>query len=240
MDLTQIILIILILFVASATQGLSGFAFQLISVPLLAMVIGIKNSVALAALFGFTVNIYLIIKLKEHLKFFDLRNLLFGAFIGVPIGAYFLAKANEQLLEHILGIIIFLFVFLSLIKIIKPVGISKYWGYVFGFISGLFGGAFNTNGPPVVIYFLLQGIEKESLKASIAGYFLFTLSLIIISHFVAGVVPLKTYLIYFEFFPVVLLGAYVGHKLFGKVPTEVYNKIILIILGFISISLMLR
>ncbi len=240
MDFTQILLIVLILLTASTTQGLSGFAFQLISVPLLAMVIGIKSAVVLAALFGYTVNIYLLIVLKEHLKFFRLKKLFFGALIGVPIGAYFLAQANELLLEHLLGAIIFIFVFFSLIKIIKPIGISEYWGYAFGFISGLLGGAFNTNGPPVIIYFYLQGIEKESLKASIAGYFLFTLTLIIISHFIAGIVPLKTYLMYFEFFPVVILGAFIGQRLFGKVPSETYNKIILVLLGLVSISLILR
>ncbi len=240
MDLVQILLMILILLLASTTQGLSGFAFQLISVPLLSMLIGIKSAVVLAALFGFTVNVYLIIVLKKHLKFFKLKRLIFGALTGVPIGAYFLAKANEQLLEHILGLIILLFVLSSLAKIIKPIGISGYWGYFFGFISGLLGGAFNTNGPPVVIYFLLQGIQKEELKASIAGYFLFTLTLIIISHFVAGIVPWRTYLVYFEFFPVVILGAFFGQKLFGKVQTETYNKIVLVILGVVSVSLLLR
>ncbi len=240
MDLIQILLVVLILLIASATQGLSGFAFQLISVPLLAMVIGIKEAIVLAALFGFTVNIYLIIVLKKHLKFFRLKKLIWGALFGVPLGAYFLAKANTILLEHLLGLIIFLFVFFSLIKIIKPININDAWGYLFGFISGLLGGAFNTNGPPVVIYFYLKGINKEDLKASIAGYFLFTLSLIIISHFVANVTPAKTYLLYLEFFPVVIIGAFIGQKLFGKIPTETYNKIILVLLGFISISLLLK
>jgi uncharacterized membrane protein YfcA len=240
MDYTTLLFVGLILLFASTTQGLSGFGFQLISVPLLVLVIGIKDAVVLAALCGYVVNIYLIIALRQHLKFFTLKRLILGALFGVPLGAYFLAKANSLLLEHILGIVIFLFVFFSFVKIIKPTGISDNWGYLFGLISGLLGGAFNTNGPPVVIYFYLQGIEKERLKASIAGYFLFTLSLIVISHFVAGIGSKHVYVMFLEAFPIVLLGAFLGNKLFKRIPTELYNKVILFLLGLISISLILR
>ena len=146
---------IIILF-ASFVQGFSGFGFALVSIPLLSILIDIKEAVPLAALCGFVINIFLVIELKNHIRLFELKNLLIGSVIGIPIGTYFLSEANPELIRILLGIIILLFVFLSLTRLIENNGINLRWGYLFGILSGLLGGAFNTNGPPVLIYFYLQ------------------------------------------------------------------------------------
>lgn len=230
----------LIIFLAAFVQGLSGFGFQLVAIPLLSMFINIKEAIPLAALAGYLVNIYLIISLRQHIKIFTLRRLIIGAVIGIPIGAYFLRNANPILIEHLLGILIILFVILTHFNVIKKIGMNVNWGYIFGLISGVIGGAFNTNGPPIIIYFYLQGMDKEELKASITGYFIFTSTVIVLSHIVFGVSTLSTYIDFIKLSPAILLGIFTGNALFKRINTGIYNFVILIILFVLGLSLLLR
>lgn len=234
MDTTFILIGFIILF-ASFTQGFNGFGFQLVSLSLLSVLIDLKHAIPLCALFGFVINIYLIFHLKEHIKFFELKKLITGSIIGIPIGVFFLAEAEPGLIKLILGIVLIIFVLMSLTNIVKSSGINVRWGYVFGLFSGLLGGAFNTNGPPVLIYFYLQGWDKIKLKASITGFFLVSTILIISSHAVLGLTTKAVLSDFLKFLPFVLAGQFMGVIMFGKIYSELYRKIILYFLLVIAV-----
>lgn len=234
------IMLLLIIFIAAFVQGLSGFGFQLVALPLLSLVINIKEAIPLAALCGYLVNIYLIISLRQHIKIFTLKRLIVGATVGIPIGAYFLASADPVIVERLLGIFIVSFALLTYFKVIKNIGLNVNWGYIFGLFSGLLGGAFNTNGPPIIVYFYLQGLNKEELKASITGYFIFTSSLIVLSHLVSGLATTETYISFLKFIPIVLIGIVTGNMVFKRINSGMFNFIILIILFVLGVSLLFR
>lgn len=239
MDTTEI-LVILTVTAGAFIQGFSGFGFALFSLPILSFLIGIKTAVPLIALCGLTNNIFLVIDLKQHIKPFELKRLITGAVIGIPLGAIFLSKADPDLLKTLLGILVIIFVLLSLFQLIKPRGVNKNYGYLFGLMSGLLGGAFNTNGPPILIYFYLQGWDKFKQKASITGFFIVTSLVIVITHSITGVINMSV-LSYFVYSALgVILGSYLGVKLFNKVSTKVFNKILLYGLLVISFFLIFR
>lgn len=234
MDIIFILIGLIILF-ASFTQGLSGFGFQLVALSLLSLLIDLKHAIPLCALFGLVINIYLIIHYKEHIKFFELKKLIIGSIIGIPIGVYFLSEADSGTIKLILGIVLLIFVFLSLTKFVKAEGINQLWGYLFGFMSGILGGAFNTNGPPVLIYFYLQGWDKLRLKATVTGFFLISTIIIISSHAISGLTTKLVLTDFLKFLPFVLIGQFFGVKLFGKVSSVTYYRFILIFLSAASL-----
>jgi len=149
-------------------------------------------------------------------------------------------KRNGYAIECILGIFIVSFALLTYFKVIKNIGLNVNWGYIFGLFSGLLGGAFNTNGPPIIVYFYLQGLNKEELKASITGYFIFTSSLIVLSHLVSGLATTETYISFLKFIPIVLIGIVTGNMVFKRINSGMFNFIILIILFVLGVSLLFR
>ncbi|MCO6473764.1 MAG: sulfite exporter TauE/SafE family protein [Melioribacteraceae bacterium] len=229
--------IIAVLFAASFTQGMTGFGFALVSIPLLSMMMELKEAVALGALGGLVVNIYLIIKLRSFVKFFDLKNLIIGSVIGIPLGTYMLNDLSPHILKIILGIIVILFVLLSVFKIIKQRNINTNLGYIFGFASGLLGGALNTNGPPILIYFYLNGYDKFKQKASITGFFLIASMFIVLSHALTGITSTTTLKNFGIALPFILTGIFLGSRAFGKISTLIYDRIILGFLFIVSIYL---
>ncbi len=238
--LEEIILIGLIIFLASFNQGLTGFGFALTSLPLLSLIIDIKEAIPLAAICGLVVNIYLTIKLKSHIDFKDIRLLILGSITGIPLGVYFLSYADQDLILKILAVIILVFVLLNTTQFIKPFNIDNKWGVLFGFFSGLLGGAFNTNGPPVLIYFYLKDWDKFKQKASITGFFIVASILIVSSHAVSGVTTKSILLKSLYAQPFLLSGLLLGSAVFPKVTTKLYRQLILIFLTTMSLILILR
>ncbi|MDZ7764518.1 MAG: sulfite exporter TauE/SafE family protein [Melioribacteraceae bacterium] len=169
----ETILIGLIIFLAAFNQGLTGFGFAITSIPLLSLIIDIKEAIPIAALCGMFLNVYLTIQLRKSIKFDDIKLLILGSAFGIPVGAYFLSTADPFIVEKILAAIILSFVLLNSTNFIKPSGIENKWGPLFGFASGILGGAFNTNGPPILIYLYLKDWNKYKQKATITGFFYF-------------------------------------------------------------------
>jgi len=233
--ISSFITIALILFVASFLQGLTGFGFALISMPLLSLIIDIREAIPLCAIFGLLISLYLMYQLKDHVIVFELKRLIVGALVGIPIGVYFLAHTGPVLLQTILAIIIITFVTLTLSGILKPIGLDRKWGYLFGSLSGILGGAFNTGGPPVLVYVYLQGWDKNKQKASLSGYFVVTAAFVVVSHAITGITTLHTlsYLLYF--LPFVLFGLMFGSRLFNRISSGIYSKMVLI--GLLGIGL---
>ena len=236
----QFVIIALILFTAAFIQGFSGFGFAIVSIPLLVFLIGVKAAIPLAALLGLVINIYLIIKLHQHINISELKNVLIGAVIGIPFGVYFLANTDAGAIETFLGVLILAFAIVSLIGKFQPKSINPNWGYGFGLVAGVLGGAFNTNGPPVLIYFYLSGFDKFKQKASITGFFLVNSVMIVIWHAVSGLTNSAILLDFAYYLPFVVAGFVIGDHFFGKVSPELFNKIILIGLVIMGIFLVIR
>ncbi|MBK9232189.1 MAG: sulfite exporter TauE/SafE family protein [Anaerolineae bacterium] len=53
--------------------------------------------------------------------------------------------------------------------------------YLAGFLAGLLGGAYNTPGPPVIIYGTLQGWPRNEFRSILQALFLFSSALVIAS-----------------------------------------------------------
>lgn len=236
MDISYIAAAAIIL-IGAFTQGLTGFGFAMISVPLLSVFMEIKAAITLGALCGLIINAVLFLRFKKEFRPNEIKPLIIGAFFGIPTGALFLRDADPHLVKVILGIIILSFSLLSLSEIIKPAGISMKWGYFSGILSGILGGAFNTNGPPVLIYFYLQGWSKEKVRTMLTGYFTFTSILIVSSHAAAGLISSVILVQFLSLIPVTVLGLFAGDRIFSRISSKIYNKVILYTLTGVALVL---
>ncbi len=236
---TEILLISLVVLAGAFIQGFSGFGFALVTMPLLSMIMPVKEAVPLVALCGLIINLWLVIELRQHLEFAEVKYLIAGSVLGIPAGAYFLSSAPTGALKIILGIIVLLFVIFTIFRFIKHTGVKKEYGIIYGLLSGLLGGAFNTNGPPVLIYFYLKGWDKTRQKSMITGFFIFSSTFIVLTHLIGGISSGKTYIDFLTTLPAVLIGIFIGTRLFSKVSTEFFNKFILIGLTVIAVILII-
>src|SRR5690606_21418673 len=98
----------------------------------------------------------LVVVIQDHKKihFHSAKWLIFYAILGIPLGIIVLIYGSELLIKMGLGLLIIGYALYSLFnnnsKTLRED--NKVWLFVCGFLSGVFGGAYGLNGPPLVLY----------------------------------------------------------------------------------------
>lgn len=228
----------IVILVASFVQGLTGFGFSLLAVPLLTIVIGVKNAVTLGVICGICVTFYNFWTLRKHFTLISIRELAIGSLVGIPFGSYFLRETHSDVIRDMLGMVILAFVIFSLLNLPRMPSLNRLWGYLFGMAAGLCGGAVSVSGPPILIYSYIKDWNKEEFKGTIAAYFFATGLLIFASHLVTGSTNGMTLLRFIALSPFLVLGAFSGHYFFGRINSTAFRRIILGILLILGISML--
>lgn len=234
------LIIIPVIFIAAFIRSAFGFGDALIAMPMLAVFIGLKVATPIVGLCAVTYSILILIREWRKVKFENVAVLVLTSAIGIPLGIYFLKGNYENFLKIILGIIIITF---SLYNILKPKLVhikSDRSAFLFGILSGILGGAYNTNGPPVVIYGVLRKWDSKTLRATLQAFFLPSGILIAISHFFAGLWTSEVLINFLVLIPVLTIGVIVGNVAHNKIKQEKFNIYIFYLLILLGIFLLFK
>jgi uncharacterized membrane protein YfcA len=109
------------------------------------------------------------------------------------------------------------------------------YAWPFGFLAGVLGGAYNTSGPPVVIYGTLRRWSPDHFRATLQCYFLCTYVATLVSHGVARLLTPVVFELFFWALPGIGLGLYVGGKVHRMIPTPVFSRVIFSLLVVIGV-----
>ena len=226
-----------IIFLSSGVQGLSGFGFALVSMSLLPHFFPITFVTPLVALISALVTFYVFLTLRSHFDIRKLSPLLIGSLFGVPLGVFGLVHLNELLIIRVFALFLFLYALYSLVGREPSFSLSRRWGYLFGFVSGCLGGAYNTSGPPAIIYTSLQDWNKNEATITLQSYFIVTACLIIFMNSINGLVTVEVLTCAGVIVPFALLGVVVGSYFFSRIRQETFKRIVFTLLLLVSAAL---
>jgi hypothetical protein len=229
--------ILIIFFCAAFTQGLTGFGFALVSIPLLVLFIDIKTAVPLCMLSGLVITAFLSMRLRAHLDWRKFTPLLFGSLPGILVGTFFLIKANAPLFKLLLGTMLIGYSLYRLVLVPRPRSVNKVWGWAAGFASGAISAAFSAGGPPTIIYATLTGWNKDQIKSTLSIFFFLSGVATAAAHAMSGLTTAKVLGLSAVTLPGVLAGVWAGSLLYGRFKTEGYVK--LVMLGLILMGLLM-
>jgi uncharacterized membrane protein YfcA len=137
---------------AGFVQSLTGFGFGLVSMSLMPLVIGVKQAAAISTVFSFLATITTFFR---HYREYNWRlgfAFLVAVCVGVPIGVFFLEKADERVLIKVLGGIMLAFAAREFLFGGPPKAIPPALTIPLGLFSGGLSGAFNLGGMPSAAY----------------------------------------------------------------------------------------
>jgi len=229
--------VLIILFFSTLTRSTFGFGDAMLAMPLLSMVTGIHFATPLVALVATTIAVSILLTQWRKVDFSAAWRLIAGAFVGIPVGLIYLKTLPEPLIKGILALVIFLFSSFNLLKRLNWHIRNENWAFLFGFTGGMLGGAYNTNGPPVIIYGTLRHWKQENLRATLQGFFLPSGGMILIGHAVAGLWTREVLKGYLISLPVVLGAVLLGGYLHRKISPGVFVPVIYLLLMGISLLL---
>lgn len=234
------IYIILISFLATLIRSTFGFGEGLVAVPLLALFLPIDVAVPLAVMLSIAIALLVVIQDHRHIHIQSAKWLILFALPGIPIGLYLMLHLEQEYTKAALGILICLFSLYSILKKPHPQKqkLAKSWLLLCGFLSGLLGGAYGLNGPPLVYYGDRQGWTAKHFRATLQAYFLPASSLALLGYFLQSLVT-QTVLQYFLIaLPAAIPAIYIGRWINKKFTTNGFFKIVYIFLLLLGILLL--
>lgn len=220
-------LLIAIVFLAALLQTTSGFGFALMAMPLAALVIGVNAAAPLVALVGCTLYAVNLARYRRGLEWRALWPLALAAALGVPLGVWALDNLNEGLVKSALGVILMAYALYSLWRPQTEPLRSDLWAWPAGFLAGVLGGAFNTPGPPVILYGDLKQWPRDLFRSTLQALFLFSGSLVILSHAAAGNLTTAIIPTYLLLLPALLLGVWIGSRVDRRLSTRRFRLLVL-------------
>ena len=211
----------MVVFIATLIRSAFGFGEALIAVPLLALRIPISTAAPLAVLISVVVAGVIVAQDWRKIELNSAAWLVVSSLFGIPLGLLLLTRVNDHLAKMILGLIITGFALYSLTAK-RNLHLKKdhiLWLLGAGFCSGILGGAYGMNGPPLAIYGALRRWSPQHFRATLQGYFLPASLAGLIGYAILGLLVPAVARYFLLSLPVVivaiLLGRALNHRLRG-------------------------
>lgn len=242
--MTEELFVVFVIFLAVFTQSVSGFGTALVAMALLPAVIGIYQATPLVALVMTTIEVYLLIYYREALNIGAIWRIIVAALAGIPLGILWLSRLDENITMPVLGLFILLYAIYALIeaftnRIRLPKLENPAWAYASGLIAGILGGAYNTSGPPVIIYGNCRRWETTEFKSNLQGFFLLSSFVIVIGHAWNRNLTPDVWQYYLWSIPAMVVGVFTGTRLDRYLKPETFRRFVLVLLVIMGMRLIL-
>jgi len=228
-------------FGAAFVRGLTGFGMAIILVPLLGMLMPPEQAVVLGIILQLLIGPVGFRRIANDADRRTAVPIALLAMLATPLGMIAL-KAVTPDVARLLIAIIAIGAFLLILMPQHPDGHRPGRGAIgaTGIASGILTGFAAMPGPPVVPFYLRQRIEPATARASMMLVFFATAIAGTAASLWLGLATTKLFVLSLLLFLPMVLGDYVGTRLFGRVPVPVWRTIVAVVLGAAGISALVR
>ena len=225
----------IVFFLAGLTQGLTGFGFGLIAVPILGFIISPKMIAPMVVIYTSFTNLLVLNNAKAHLNLKRIYVLTAAGVLSIPLGTLIISYLTADHLRLFIGSAVTLSAILMSLGIRRRIVRERLVSAMVGVVSGILSGSIAIGGPPVILFFSNQEVPREEFRANIAAYFFPINVAANISFYIAGLLTLDIVLYALWFVPALTLGVIVGNKYNSLLSENIYRRVALIIVFFAGI-----
>lgn len=226
-------------FLGGFTSGLTGFAAGLVVSGIWLQILTPLQTAVLIAAYGIVNQAYGIWKVRNALQWRRILPFIIGGAVGVPIGATLVTFLNPAHLRIGVGVLLIVYSAYNLARpTFTPIKSNSATDGGIGILNGLLGGLTGLGGVISTIWVQLGGGPKDAQRAIFQPVLFFTMTMATLTFAAAGhlanVDILKLFLMGL---PALLLGLWIGVRLYGKLDDTTFRKAILILLLISGLSL---
>jgi uncharacterized membrane protein YfcA len=229
----------LITFFAFLILSLTGFAQALLAMPLLIPLIGLSNAAPLVALLTLVATLLLLVRYYQHIRLRTVWRYALASVVGIPVGVHLLDYIDGKTGMVALAVVVIGYSLYSLLNLHLPHLKNDIWAYGFGFLTGVLSGAYNTGGPPAVIYATAVRWKPDEFRGNMRGISLLNSVIVVATHAVSGNLTPQVWGYFAYTLPALLIGTALGMLLVPRIPAPVFQKLVLVLLLVLGIQLLL-
>ena len=232
-------LAILAIFLGAFTQSMTGFGSALVAMSVLPTLLGLGTASPLVAVTSMTLEIMLTIRYRQSLRVDAIWRVLVASLTAIPFGMFLLRQVDDRIALFILGFILTSYSIYALIGLRLPTLSHPLWPWFTGIIAGLLGGAYNTPGPPVIVYGNCRGWDASQFKSNLSGFFVVNSFFVTATHFFSGHYSADVTRLVLYCLPGTLLGFLLGQSMDRWLNPARFRNIVLVLLAVLGVKLML-
>lgn len=165
--------VIVIICVAAILQSISGFGFSLLAMPLLSVVVDIREAVVIATICGIFSNVVHVTKDHHLVERSIARRISLSAILGMPLGVLLLSVFSATQMRVCISAVTLVLVVMMMRKFSLTVE-NKTVDIFLGAFSGVLATSVSTNGPPLIFLLQSKRLDPSHLRATLA--YVFTIS----------------------------------------------------------------
>ena len=224
---------------AAFVRGLAGFGMAILLVPVLGLAIPPAEAVVVANVLGLLIGLPEIRMMLREAEV-SARTIAITACLATPLGVLALAATAPDVARLLIALVAVAAFLLVLLPQRPPHMPGRSETLLTGAASGLLTGFAGMPGPPVVPYYLGRTIAPTMARASMMLIFLTTSAAGCASALALRVATWRELWLGLLLFPVVLLGNWLGTKMFGRVSARAWRGFTGAVLGAAALGAILK
>ncbi len=224
-DAPALALLLVTAFMAGLARGFSGFGAALIFIPIASALTGPQVAAPLLLVVDSAMTLGLIPSAFRQADRREVLIMALGAFLGVPLGVWLLTTLDPVVLRW--GLVIGAFSLLALLL--------SGWRYhgrpkppltvLVGAVSGLFSGAAQMGGPPVVAYWLGGAIPRQTVRANIVLFFAISTLISAVGYLMKGLFTPGLLALALATAAPYGFGVWLGSRMFGLASEQTFRRL---------------
>lgn len=238
LDSFDVVLVVAAVIIAGIFRGFSGFGTGMILVPSLSLIYEPVVAVITVVLLELMTALQLVKTSLPHCHWRTVLPMALISSLTIPLGALVLLAVDANTMRIVIAILVMLSVVI----------LSSGWRYkreagfkiaaITGVSSGLIAGATSLGGLPVILYYLSSHLASQVARASMIIFLIITTMVSLVTYMFHGIITSDVMLRTATIAPVFIITIWLGGMLFGKVSESSFRKIILSLLGGISVMML--
>ena len=230
MDLYNLTLAGLIIFIGSFFATVSGFGFALVATPLLAMIMPVKWAIIFILVLTVVLRILTMWRVWGEFNWKTVALTSIGSFVGMLPGSKVLHFISITHLQMFLGVVLLLATALMSLQYTVPIKNKTAGRLGAGILSGFFGACTSVSGPPLVLYFLNERTDKTEMRANMIWIFGVTGVLMVGASYWAGNIgTVGDWSCLYSMIPATFIGVLAGERMFRYLNQHLFRRLSLMI-----------
>ncbi len=238
---TLIGIVVLGAFMAGFAQGLSGFAFGLVSMSVWAWFLEPQIAAPLSVSGAFLGQSLGLFTVKRSFNPKVLLPFLLGGVAGIPLGLWLIPHINADVFKLMLGTLLVLFCPVMLFSSrLSHFRYANPWADgAFGIVGGVLSGIGGFAGAVPSLWCTVCGMDKVTQRGVIQNFSLGILGITFFGHVWGGHITSEVLSLLVWVIPAVIIAVVLGSRIYIGISEAAFKKVILTLLTFSGITMLI-
>lgn len=240
LESAELVVSALVLVLAGFTIGAVGFGFGLTTTPVLLLFLDPQTVVVTinaVAIVGFGL---VLIETRNHVPYRELMPMAIAGALGAPLGVYALSSLSPSALRIEITLLVLALTVLVIVTTKWRVPKPQITGPALGFGVAAMVTGLAIGGPLLVLFFIGRGMKRQSVRASMAFFFLVMYVTAVIGYVSQGLVTTERLTLTVIVIPGAVLGYWLAIRLTGRMNEDVFRRAVVAIIAVTSVLVLAR